>query len=1097
MKYLYNPVTGALDDVETPKLGEKYFASAETDEIIKQINDQFGPGTLFPASEAPTPPKTKDRDMFDNAFAVLPSAADLSVDPVQDSNNKIEEVLKAYGRYQKNRPGKRPMKFKNFFELYSTENFAEGGQIRQNFGVGGVPYTIFGKKIDIPKIEGTQGSKQNKVSVETGFKKLEKWLTDPTPEKWNKIFGKNNTFGRQLRAYLLDEPIDLRKGTGLKETNKKVFDAINVKQLLKPNDIEKINLLTTGGKNVSLKSIAAKTFGNLKYTMSETIDTIKNFQNGEQWLKKNSNPDAVDVDGKNIYRKYANAIKSMQSEQSRLGGFPFGDNSEKKLWSNLYRSSYRGDRIKIVGEFADGNLPINKQGKVDWKMVDKNGVPAWKRVQFVDLEAPKKTTFTWGGDFKKGNLEKQIDNTFGKGFFKKSTVAYETQAKTGSKRDFTAEGKGKTIKNNVKVKLLTAEILAENPNATKTQIDSYIKRKSPRFNITEVHHPDGVGKNPYKTEPVFKYANREVGKVESSLKAGKITQAEAKIRIDKINKDIGPVRIKLDDGYYGNYKNTQKSILQSSNKYINALKSGAVKGLKVAGKVIKPLGYALGANAVIQAKSIADEMGIELSLADKAMALDSADPQVAINNWKRRNIEGFSEEQNAITLAGMPDDFEEVGKEMPSTEMDETTAAPLYDFANGGRINYENGSPKPQLDGNDFLNELEFKFNNIDSVTLDDTPITYDDSKSKIAQVADLANPKNIPYYADMAAQAALRVGEFGARVLPATGNLISDILQKPMFKVKSSYLREDSDGILDYGEVPENNNVRFVGGPIFKNFLKNITPTSTEKLVGLDTLINEEKKKMIERGSSSLPVKVAETASLGAELIAPIFPGLKLLRAYAKSKSLPVNDDTKQLLEQDVDMVLESNGMDRRQFLQMTGAGGTVILAKMLGLGDELATATKVAQKTTAATKMYPGDVPPYFFQLVDKIKLLGKDNTKGLATLDRQNVYSYKDYTLTEDVATGELQIKKTTSGSTADFDGTMSEEYMVYKPGRADETTGKSPVQDEYDEITIRPDDEGKLKDSEDGLDNLEEIIDEIRQGSNLEYRDLEGNLITKYD
>ena len=54
---------------------------------------------------------------------------------------------------------------------------------------------------------------------------------------------------------------------------------------------------------------------------------------------------------------------------------------------------------------------------------------------------------------------------------------------------------------------------------------------------------------------------------------------------------------------------------------------------------------------------------------------------------------------------------------------------------------------------------------------------------------------------------------------------------------------------------------------------------------MGLDTLINEEKKKMIERGSSSLPVKVAETAALGGELIAPIFPGLKLLRAYAKSK--------------------------------------------------------------------------------------------------------------------------------------------------------------------------------------------------------------------
>ena len=113
-------------------------------------------------------------------------------------------------------------------------------------------------------------------------------------------------------------------------------------------------------------------------------------------------------------------------------------------------------------------------------------------------------------------------------------------------------------------------------------------------------------------------------------------------------------------------------------------------------------------------------------------------------------------------------------KEMPSTEMDETTAAPLYDFANGGRINYENGSPRGpnEPEGDSFLNELEFKFNNIDDVTLDDTPITYDDSKSKIAQFNDLLDPRNIPYYADMAAQAALRVGEFGARVLPATGQL-------------------------------------------------------------------------------------------------------------------------------------------------------------------------------------------------------------------------------------------------------------------------------------------------------------------------------------
>jgi len=447
------------------------------------------------------------------------------------------------------------------FEFSQRNPAAKGGRIP--FGVGGMPYKIFGKDIDIPKISGVQGPEQNKKSVEAGFKKLEKWLTDPTPENWVKTFGKNNAFNYQLRNYLQGTK-DIGSVKGM-DTAAKVFDAINIKSLLKPNQIQKILDLDTGGKGVSLKSKRAQTFGNQKYTMKETIDTIKNFQNGEQWLKKNSNPDAVDANGKNIYRKYANAINSMQAEQSKLGGFPFGNNSEKKLWSNLYRASYRGDRIKIVGDFADGNLPINKDGKVDWKMVDKNGVPAWKRVQFVDLEAPKNTTFTWGGDFKNGDFAKQIDDTFGEGFFKKSTAAYDTQIKTGSKR----LSSGETIKSDVKVRLLTAEALAENPKATKTEIDKYIKNKSPRFNITEVHHPDGVGVNPYKTEPTFRYANRAVGKVELALKAGKITQAEAKIQIDKINKDIGPVRIKLDDGYYGNYKNTQKSIVEAGNKYID------------------------------------------------------------------------------------------------------------------------------------------------------------------------------------------------------------------------------------------------------------------------------------------------------------------------------------------------------------------------------------------------------------------------------------------------------------------------------------------------------------------------------------------------
>jgi len=171
---------------------------------------------------------------------------------------------------------------------------------------------------------------------------------------------------------------------------------------------------------------------------------------------------------------------------------------------------------------------------------------------------------------------------------------------------------------------------------------------------------------------------------------------------------------------------------------------------------------------------------------------------------------------------------------------------------------------------------------------------------------------------------------------------------------------------------------------------------------------------------------------------------------------------------------------MDRRQFLQITGTGGAVILAKMLGFGDEFATATKVAEKATAeAVSTYP---PPYFFKLVEKINSMGDDITKKAATQDRQVVKSYKDYEMTEDVATGEIVIRKRNEGSFYDQDGIISDEYIVYKPGRADETTKTTPP-DEYDEYTVRPDSEGKLKDSEDGLDSIEEILEEVGDPNSL--------------
>ena len=90
--------------------------------------------------------------------------------------------------------------------------------------------------------------------------------------------------------------------------------------------------------------------------------------------------------------------------------------------------------------------------------------------------------------------------------------------------------------------------------------------------------------------------------------------------------------------------------------------SGAGKVLKGVGKVIKPIGYAVGTKALFDARALAKEQGIELSKTDQLMAIDSGDPLVALDNYKRRNVPGYSEEQAGITLGKFQDDFTEVGK---------------------------------------------------------------------------------------------------------------------------------------------------------------------------------------------------------------------------------------------------------------------------------------------------------------------------------------------------------------------------------------------------------------------------------------------------
>ena len=164
--------------------------------------------------------------------------------------------------------------------------------------------------------------------------------------------------------------------------------------------------------------------------------------------------------------------------------------------------------------------------------------------------------------------------------------------------------------------------------------------------------------------------------------------------------------------------------------------------------------------------------------------------------------------------------------------------------------------------------------------------------------------------------------------------------------------------------------------------------------------------------------------------------------------------------------------GMDRRTFMKIMGGLTTIPVLGKFFKGAEVA--APVAEKAVQAAK----GVPPYFFNLVKKIKNLGEDITEKAATTERQKVTKYKDYELTEDLTTGEKTIQriKMDDGNPQYYDEVLAEEtYMNYKPGKgqADEATGK--IADEYTEDTSYIRTSGPQKG--DIYDTVEGVADDV--------------------
>ena len=162
---------------------------------------------------------------------------------------------------------------------------------------------------------------------------------------------------------------------------------------------------------------------------------------------------------------------------------------------------------------------------------------------------------------------------------------------------------------------------------------------------------------------------------------------------------------------------------------------------------------------------------------------------------------------------------------------------------------------------------------------------------------------------------------------------------------------------------------------------------------------------------------------------------------------------------------------MGKRAFLKFLASGAAGITGLKSGIfGFGKKEAAKKAVSETVKQTAGSGAPPPYFINLVKKIKNLG-DDAPNLVTQDRQKVTKFKDYTLTEDITTGSKEvIKKNADG--------VDEVYMRHSVEDVPTKKGLKKSE-EYEELTAKPDMEGKMKDIEQGVPD-----DVIKEGTVFE-------------
>jgi len=182
--------------------------------------------------------------------------------------------------------------------------------------------------------------------------------------------------------------------------------------------------------------------------------------------------------------------------------------------------------------------------------------------------------------------------------------------------------------------------------------------------------------------------------------------------------------------------------------------------------------------------------------------------------------------------------------------------------------------------------------------------------------------------------------------------------------------------------------------------------------------------------------------------------------------------------------------GMTKRAFLKLMGSVGAGIGALktgVLGFGKGAATKEVAKEVVEQGVRSTP---PPYFFELANKIKTLGKPDKVTYA--DRVEIHRYTgkngdEFELIEDLNTGDMRIQKDKMGGAnfgdKSYDTINDRSVLEYRKGELGvkdeglETQSTFRSADEYEEYKVEFDQDG----TEAGVDEItanvqKEIIEE---------------------